>query len=292
MMIEIVENFKRHLQQLGYSKGSVSSLPMHVKSFLGHRQKTSHSNEVHNISPSEIQNFYHWLHERPLKHGDGGLSEVYIYKHVYALKLFFSYLETTGQITINPINALKFKLPKLNSREPLTKEEVKQLFETARNYKETAILHLFYSCGLRRSEASSLNIRDIHFKSGLLYVREGKGRKRRVIPLTQTVSNDLKNYFLQERTSSISALADTEAFILNRYGHRMSCKAFNKFMRTFSLKTNLNRTVSPHYLRHSIATHLLENGLQVEYVREFLGHSYLESTQIYTKINKKQIQNL
>jgi integrase/recombinase XerD len=110
--------------------------------------------------------------------------------------------------------------------------------------------------------------------------------------MTAKVAKEIENYYLQERSNGICPEADTEAFILNRYGQRMSCGAYNKFMRTFVFKSGIGRLVTPHYLRHSIATHLLENGLSLEYVKEFLGHSFLESTQIYTKVSKYQLKRL
>lgn len=287
-MTTIIENFRNYLLQLGYSRSSCKALPKYVKAFLEHHHITAQET----ITPKHIEIFYNWLQIRPLKHGTGGLSENYIYHHVYALKLFFSYLEQTGQITCNPISAMKFKRPQTGIREPLTKAEINQLFDTAVVLKETAMLHLFYSCGLRRSEAAALNIRDIHFRSCLLYVRAGKNAKRRAIPMTAKVAKDLESYYLQERVSGICPEADTEAFVLNRYGKRMSCGAYNKFMRTFVFKSGIKRLVTPHYLRHSIATHLLENGLSLEYVKEFLGHSFLESTQIYTKVSKYQLKRL
>ncbi len=287
-----VEKFRDYLLQLGYSHTSVKSLPAYIRVFLVRFLKPGLQNSVQHISRADILMFYKELQERPSQKSAGGLSESYIYKHIYVLRLFFSFLETGGYIRSNPISALKFKPPHSDSREPLSRSEIALLFEQAQTLREKAILHLFYSCGLRRSEAVSLNIRDVHFKSGLLYVREGKGGKRRVLPLTKTVSDTLKHYYLQERQVGLSSQADTEAFILNRYGSRMSCAAFNKFMRKFVLRTGLERIVSPHYLRHSIATHLLENGLSLEYVREFLGHSFLESTQIYTKISKTQLHKL
>lgn len=97
---------------------------------------------------------------------------------------------------------MKFKRPKQNVKEPLAIEEIQQLLTAATTLKQQAILHLFYSCGLRRSEGEALNINDIHFKQQLLYVREGKGAKRRVVPMTEKVAKELEDYYLGERTGS------------------------------------------------------------------------------------------
>lgn len=297
-MTKTIQDFRNYLQQLGYSKSSVHMLPECVKEFLEYHSTTM----PEAATQKHIESFYNWLQVRPHKRSEGALSESYIYHHVYALKVFFSYLEETGQIKYNPISVMKFKRPKHNARQPLTKEEINQLFETAQTLKETAILHLFYSCGLRRSEAVELNTKDIHFKSCLLYVREGKGHKRRAIPITTKVSEALENYWLQERSDSQKKARDPEvylpkdedsrqAFILNRIGKRMSGNSYNRTIKEIVEKSAVTSPCTLHHLRHSIATHLLENGLSLENVRDFLGHSYLEATQIYTKVGKYKLKS-
>lgn len=287
-MTKTIQDFRNYLIQLGYSKSIVYMLPECVKEFLEYHGNLA----LRAVTQKHIESFYNWLQVRPHKRNAGALSESYIYHHVYALKVFFSYLEATSQINYNPISIMKFKRPKHTSREPLTQEEVSRLFETARSVKETAILHLFYSCGLRRSEAVELNTKDIHFKSCLLYVREGKGHKRRAIPMTSKVSEALKNYWLQERTSIKQKAKDSEAFILNCIGKRMSGGSYNRIIKELAEKSNISSLCTLHHLRHSIATHLLENGLSLEKVRDFLGHSYLEATQIYTKVGKYKLMEL
>lgn len=287
-MTKAIQDFRNYLLQLGYSKSSVYMLPECVKEFLEYHGTTL----PEAATRQHIESFYNWLQIRPNKRFAGGLSESYIYHHIYALKLFFGYLEETGQIRHNPISVMKFKRPKHNTREPLTQEETNRLFATARTLKETALLHLFYSCGLRRSEAVALNTKDIHFKSCLLYVREGKGHKRRAIPMTAKVSEALENYWLQERCDSRKKAKDEQAFILNRIGRRMSGAGYNRILKEIVEKSAITSPCTLHHLRHSIATHLLENGLSLENVRDFLGHSYLEATQIYTKVGKYKLMNL
>jgi integrase/recombinase XerD len=213
---------------------------------------------------------------------------------MYALKTFFSWLEITEQIDYNPISGMKFKRAKQNVREPLTTDEIKQLFAAATSLKETALLHIFYSCGLRRSEGEALNINDIHFKQQLLYVREGKGAKRRVVPITERVSNELEDYYLNERTGSTAKkVKDQEAFMLNRTGNRMNGDQCNNLLKSLIEKSGISKPdISLHHLRHSIATHLLQSGMSLEYVRDFLGHSFLETTQIYAKPKAEQLKLL
>ncbi|WP_158861608.1 tyrosine-type recombinase/integrase [Lunatibacter salilacus] len=288
-----IREFRSYLQQLGYGKSSVRMLPDCVKSFLDHNNIT----DIKGVSQEQIRAFYGWLRQRPHKRREGALSEQYINHHIYALRVFFGWLEQTGQIAANPISTMKFKSPVPNRREPFTQSELKALFHACETPQETALLHLFYSCGLRRTEAVRLNTRDIHFRQQILYVREGKGAKRRAVPMTVKVSEELEAYYLEARLPPgmerpQPKTNDQEAFMLNRAGTRMGGDSYNRRLKEIAARTDIGREVSLHYLRHSVATHLLENGLTVEHVRDFLGHRHLEATQIYVKVNQNQIGKL
>lgn len=282
--MEIQAQFTKYIEEIGYGEGSKKMIPSLVNDFLEFHQIS----DVSQITQEQIEKFHLHLQTRPQKRKVAALSESYINHHVYALKVFFNWLETTNQIMVNPISNLKFKSPKINSREPLSKEEIQKLFEETESLKERAILHLFYSCGLRRSEAEALNMTDIHFKQNLLYVRNGKGAKRRAVPLTAKVSKEMENYLLKERIES----EDLTAFMLNEKATRMKGDQYNKALKTIIERTELKTEATLHHLRHSIATHLLENGLEIEEVRDFLGHSHLESTQIYAKVQSYQLKDL
>ena len=134
-----------------------------------------------------------------------------------------------------------------------------------------------------------MNVRDIDFRNHLLYVRSGKGAKRRVIPLPEKVSGELKLYYLHERPELASAVRPTEAFLLHSQGGRMSGNTLHGLFKRLLEQTGLEKERSLHTLRHSIATNLLANGLPLEQVRDFLGHAHLESTQRYTHIDAKQL---
>jgi integrase/recombinase XerD len=288
-MISILHQFAAWLYQVGYSEGTQHMLPACVREFLEQQQISS----VHYIEQAQVKRFYAWLQERPLKKRSGALSEMMIHHYVYALKTFFTWLEVTEQIHYNPISGMRFKRPQQNSREPLSREEIGQLFAAAGTGKETALLHLFYSCGLRRSEGEALNIQDVRYKEQFLYVRAGKGAKRRVVPLTETVAKELETYWLQERCSyAVSRVKDEEAFVLNRIGGRMSGAGYNDLFKELTRRAGLPSDITLHHLRHSIATHLLQSGMPLEQVRDFLGHHFLETTQIYARPGAEQLKLL
>ena len=286
-MQSIIQAFKEYLNHVGYGEGTAKMLPVLVGEFLENQSIA----DISFIEQQKVKSFLEYLQTRPLQRRSGALSEMMISHYVYALKTFFSWLEVTEQIDYNPISGMKFKRPKQNQREPLSTAEIKQLFEASDSLKQTALLHIFYSCGLRRSEGEALNINDVHFKNQLLYVREGKGAKRRVVPVTAQVSKDLEGYYLQERTGDIAnKAADEQAFFLNKIGNRMSGDQLNKLLKGLVGKAEVQAEITLHHLRHSIATHLLQSGMGMEYVRDFLGHGFLETTQLYAKPKYEQLK--
>jgi integrase/recombinase XerD len=276
MFEEKIYNYRKELENLGYSKSIVNNYPKYVQSFLEFSPEL-----LENINEEHIKSYSNYLQNRPNKRRQGKLSESYIHSQQLAIKGFFDYLERIDQIKRNPFT-LKLKSPKHQQRIVLTQSEIQTLYKTAQTLEETIILHLCYGCGLRRAEVINLNTKDIDLEKKLLYVRKGKNKKRRVMPLTETIIKDFNKY----QDFSIKN-QDEVAFLTNKLGNRMSgCIIYRTF------KTLLKRTknIEPnnyclHSLRHSIAMHLLENDMSVEMVRDFLGHSQLSTTQIYTRIN-------
>jgi integrase/recombinase XerD len=288
-MISLLSSFTAWLYQVGYSEGTQNMLPACVREFL-EQQQIIH---IEYIEPQQVRDFYTWLQTRPLKKRSGALSEMMIHHYVYALKTFFTWLEITEQIHYNPISGLVFRRPKQNARAPLSRAEVGHLFEAAGRGKERALLHLFYSCGLRRSEGEALNIADVRYKEQLLYVRAGKGAKRRVVPMPAAVAKELEAYWLEERCGySAKKVKDEEAFMLNRIGRRMSGAGYNDLFKALAGRAGLFPEITLHHLRHSIATHLLQSGMSLEYVRDFLGHYFLETTQLYARPSAEQLSFL
>lgn len=288
-MTTVISQFKAFLQHVGYSESTRNMLPACVSEFLEHQ----HITDIGYVEQQQVKQFYGYLQERPLKKRKGMLSEMMISHYVYALKTFFAWAQATGQASYNPVSGMKFRRPKQNVREPLSTEEVSQLFAAAATLKEKAMLHVFYSCGLRRSEGEMLNIQDIHFSAQLLYVRQGKGARRRVIPVTARVVAELQQYCQAERCSSVArTLKDQDAFMLNRAGHRMKGDQYNRLLKSILERSGIDKDITLHHLRHSIATHLLQGGMSMEYVRDFLGHSHLETTQIYAKTDQQKLSSL
>ena len=279
----LIEKFRKYLVQLGYSKTSVYMLPTLILEFLLYTKKTG---KLEEITPQDIEKFMEYLDTRPLKKRQGILSDSTKNHYAQAIRKFFIWLEQSEKIEYNPLNHITFKHYKNGTREPLSPFEIQQLFEAAENLLEKSLLHLFYSCGLRRNEAVQLVITDIDFKKKLLYVREGKGCKRRVIPITGAAKRDFYDYLHKERRES-----GVREFIVGKMGKGINGDMLNRMVKQIGEKAGIDKKFSLHHLRHSIATHLLAKGLRVEYVQNFLGHKKLDSTQIYTKVKKGSMRD-
>jgi integrase/recombinase XerD len=285
---DLLKDFGQYLKRVGYNKGSQTAMPSCVREFF-HWLEQRGINSLDQITPEHIRKHYDYLCERPNHNRGGNLSDSLVHHHLYALKTFMNYQEQNGNIGSNPFGVLTFPRPQYQSRQVLGREEIKTLYQACQSMRDKAMLSLFYGCGLRRSEAIKLNINDIHFKGQLLYVRSGKGKKRRVVPMTGQVAADLQNYYLYERGLYMKGVTrdNQNAFVLNNHGNRML--DYWKRLKYLVRQAGLPGWVSLHHLRHSIATHLLEGGLSIEQVRDFLGHRHLESTQVYTRIKVSQL---
>lgn len=279
MIIEdSVFNFRKELQNLGYSKGAINNYPKYAQNLLTYSKENPQK-----INDNHIKNYYHYLQTKTSQRRKAPLSESHIYTQLLAIKLYFDYLERTRTIKQNPYN-LKIKQPIKKERLVFTQEEIKTLYQNCTNLLETTILNLCYGCGLRRSEVIELNVKDINFEHKLLYIRLGKGKKRRVIPLTESIVKDLKNYNNQ---IEIYRKKKAQNFLINEFGSPITGSTiYETFKKLLKRTQEINhQNYCLHSLRHSIATHLLENEMSVEMVRDFLGHSQLGSTQIYTRID-------
>lgn len=282
---QLIGNFAAHLERLGYSEGSQRMLPRCVQEFL-YRQEQEEFYDLSQLTSTDITDHHEYLQQRPNLRRPGGLSEMMISHHVYALRLFFSWLQEIRLIESNPMSTLRFGKPTSEKREILTQQEIHLLYEACVSMKERVTLHLFYGCGLRKSEGENLDIADLHFRSRMLYVREGKGKKRRAVPMTETITEELKAYCHQERKGRLNE----RAFMVNERGVRMRGESHSKVIKQLTQRAVIEKQITLHGLRHSIATHLLESGLSVEYVRDFLGHEHIDTTERYTHIKSTYLK--
>jgi integrase/recombinase XerD len=288
------ETYHRHLHLLGHSEHGALIKYRYLQHFLQYIE-TEGIQTIEEISPSHITAYYEKIRTEPTRRTNRPRATGTLQTQVRGMELFFTMLQETGQLTQNPFSTLKFTYPKQHiERTVLTPEEIQLLYGVCKTLQERAVLSFAYGCGLRVSEIVALNVEDIKLQEGFLIVKRGKGNKRRVIPMSEGVKQDLSNYFYYERPATL-ALPET-AFMLHSKGGRMKKYTYNKLLKKLIDRANneiiRQKQVSIHTLRHSIATHLLEQGMSIEQVRVFLGHAELESTEIYTHVSWKQLDKL
>ena len=287
---ELLRDCRAELLLLGYT-AATARLPGAAE-FL-QRMERAGKTALDLIDKRDIEAHVAHLYTRPGHNRDGGaLSGYTVLSYIFSLRLLFDYAERHGRIPGgSPLAGLRFSRPRQTQRYCATRKEITKLYAACSDDRQRAILHLLYGCGLRRSEAEALNVRDIDHVAGLLYVRRGKGRKRRVVPLSERVNEGLKQYRLRERWQWITdQRGRTPAFLLNDRGGRMLGNTIGRRLTELVRAAGVDRRITPHGLRHAIATHLLNGGMPVERVRDFLGHELLETTQLYTRVSPKQAE--
>ena len=290
-----VVNYREWLDILGYAESTVYYLPNHLQEFFYYAEQ-HHIKTLTEITPTTIKEYYKELKERANERRNGSLSKSYLNKHQQALKKFKEYLQNHNYKDFNV--HLKWETDtteeKLNI---LTQEEAIQLFKATElshndrrfRLRDKAILTVLYSCGLRRNEAVHLDISDILFDKERVYVRKGKNYKERFVPINRRNAEILEDYIYEARPEFYQA-KESEALFINHHGTRMLGMTFANRLKVIVEATN-NKTIADkhitlHILRHSIATHLLQRDVPLESIKTFLGHSSLESTQIYTHLLK------
>ena len=208
-----------------------------------------------------------------------------MYHELRSVRLLIDHLLQTKTLTSDPFAGFKMNYPKSRSRRIiLTKTEVEALYAACENRSERALLALAYGCGLRVGEIEKINRVDIRMGLGLLLVEEGKNGKRRAVPISGGVARDL--------AAQLQRTDKRTSFLYNDRGGRLRSFTAQKWLKRLAERAAITKLVTAHVLRHSIASHLLAEGLEVEGVRVFLGHALLSTTEIYTQVEGEQIKEL
>jgi len=292
----IYQSFTEWLDILGYSKMMVYNTPSHVREFLHFLEKHQVAH-IHQLTAKHYQDYLDYINKRPNQRRGGGLNSKTINNHIAAIEKLAEYLHHKGLYDI-PYPSLKH-LPEYRKEiTVLTVDEIKALYTAAAQEqdepirsRDQVILVVYYNCGLRRTEGAGLSISDIDLNSRVLHVRKGKNYKQRLVPFSKTSASYLEEYIYDHRPKLTTSSKESALFISAVNGKAMSGAAvFARFKHILSVCDGAelqNKTVGLHTLRHSIATHLLQAGMRLEKIQKFLGHSSLESTQIYTHLIDK-----
>lgn len=257
-----LEKLQTELKLRGFSPMTVRNYSFFVNKFLKHINKSSSE-----LTQEDAKNYLASLFEDKSKNT--------IMLAAASLKFFFSEIlnKDIGQI----------KVPKKDKTLPevLTKEEVKTLIESAETKKSKLIISLLYSSGLRVSELVNLKIEDINFNEKIGRVKKGKGSKERIFILSSNLSEKLKEY--HKNKNYVYAFSKDKP---------LTTRNIQKIIKNLRTKTGINKKITPHTLRHSFATHILESGTDIRLIQTLLGHASLNTTQLYTHVSSEQLKKI
>lgn len=305
------KGFREWMDILGYSESNVYNTPTVVREFL-HFLESNNIKAIQALEHKHIKAYYDHITQRANQRRGGGLSSTHINKHLQAIEKFLEYLHHRG---IQNLPSMNIKLEKINRSRltVLSTDEIKLLlaatakdaiaathhhhnrFNEAMQARDKAMLVVYYSCGLRRNEGVHLSIDDINFDTQILHVRKGKNYKERYVPFNKTNAQYLQLYIYDHRPLFAKDKKEDRLFLSvgGRQFNGGSLLLRLQRLQQLTEDTELQqKTIGLHTLRHSIATHLLAAGMSLEKIAQFLGHSSLDSTQIYTHLIEKQHEQL
>ncbi len=274
---DIIEYMKYLVMERKLSENSVYSYYNDLSKISSYFKK-----ELKLLDTKDIKKYINNLNE----------SDRTIAHTITALRSFYKFLIINKKIDSSPMNLVN--PPKLSKKIPkvLNVEEVDKLLninlENEFDYRNKAMLELMYACGLRVSEIVELKLTDIDLINSVVKVF-GKGSKERIIPIGEYANAALTIYINHYRNILLKNKISDYLFI-NNQGNKMSRIGFFKMLKNLALKEGIKRDFSPHTLRHSFATHLLDSGADLRSIQELLGHSSISTTQIYTHVSKENIR--
>lgn len=276
-----VNNFLAYLEiELNYSNNTIFSYTNDLNKYLIYLN----NKDINKVSTKEIEHFLNTLDD---------LSDTTLAHMISVLRSFYTYLVSVNEIKISPMDTIK--QPKLGKHLPnyLTLDEVNNLLNIEINTpfdgRNKAILELMYASGLRISEVIDLELKNIDFDECIVRVI-GKGNKERIVPINDVALNAIKDYYDHYR-NDLAIKGGVNELFLNNHGTKMTRQGIFKMIKKQCLLCGIKKNISPHTLRHTFATHLLQNGADLRIIQELLGHQDISTTQIYTHMTNEQLKN-
>lgn len=284
-----LNSLKTFLEIAWLSEINLTHLPekiSHLTEYSQRNQSLDHLLDLNKIDRKTIRSYIDWLYKNHQ-------TKRTIARKVSSLRSFFRYTQLQQLIAESPIQELDS--PKFDRKLPpsLTYDQIIHLFEqpdtsTYLGFRDRAILELFYSSGLRVSELINLNRNDFDASQFTIKLR-GKGKKERIVPITKNAAHWIKSYLSHPERFSNSAVhspqIDSNAIFLNKHGQRLSTRSVDRKFVFYLKASGLAGNITPHTIRHTIASHWLENGMDIKIIQKLLGHSFSSTTTIYTKVS-------
>ena len=286
--LQALKRFKRFLQvEKGLSHNSVYSYTYDLKKFSDFL--TSKSKNILDANQEDIQQF---LKFEKIKKKNSSRT---LARSLAAIRQFYNFISSNIEQIENPTD--KIESPQIEKTLPdyLTSAELQKLFNSiseddSYELRDKAIFELLYSCGLRITEAIELQHDSIDFENNFIKVY-GKGNKERLVPIGQEAIRLLHKYISESRENILGS-RESEFLFISKKGSKLNRKSVWRLLKNYVNRTKIKKNITPHTLRHSFATHMIENGADLRSVQELLGHIDISTTQVYTHLAKKKLQEI
>ncbi len=290
-MLEIVNEYASYLlYQKNYSKETIDSYTRDINKFLDFMNNENYT--LNSVDSTLIRNFL--AHETL-----DGISKRSNARRVIALRQFYEYLVKNNYVEFNPF--IIISTPKVDKKLPefMYLEEINNLFELNSQrkdflmHRDQAIIELLFSSGLRVSELVNLTLQDLNLKERMMRI-VGKGNKERIVPFSLKTQKTLSVYLENTRKQLISDsgnMIGTNYVFLNSRGEKLTTRGVEYILQEIENKTGVTLSLHPHKFRHSFATHLLNQGLDLRTIQELMGHASLSSTQVYTHVSNQKMHD-
>ena len=286
--IQAIKRFKRFLQtEKGLSPNSIYSYTYDLKKFSDFLSRNN--KDMLSATNEDVQQFLKF--EKTKKHN----SSRTLARSLAAIRQFYNFVSDTFGAMENPTSTIITPHIEKTLPDYLTVTEMETFFGSISEnepfeLRDKAIFELLYSCGLRISEAVELRLGDVDFDNDFIKVK-GKGDKERLVPLGSEAKRLLRKYLKESRPSILGERTSDYVFI-SKKGSMLNRKSVWRLLKGYVDKTEIRKNITPHTLRHSFATHLVENGADLRSVQELLGHVDISTTQVYTHLARKELQKI
>ncbi|MHA6251043.1 site-specific tyrosine recombinase XerD [Oceanobacillus sp. CAU 1775] len=288
MLLNEFEDYLHFLKiERGLSENTLQSYKRDLVHYIEYMAKTKQITNWNAVKRQDILNFLYTLK-------DNGKSTATISRHISSIRSFHQFLIRDQIVTQDA--SMHIEKPKKDRTLPdiLSMQEVDKLLNiqtiTPLDYRTKAMLELLYATGLRVTEMTTLKTADLHLMMGFVQCF-GKGSKERIVPLGETAKTALEDYLNYGRPQLVKQ-QQTDTLFVNQHGRTLTRQGFWKILKKATLEAGITKNITPHTLRHSFATHLLENGADLRIVQEMLGHEDISTTQIYTHVTKSRLKDM
>jgi len=292
--------FKKYLESRNYSEITVKKYLRIVRDFFYYLEDETFKDDLREVTGEDILIYQERI--AGIRRGEKPrYAPTSIKGIIFTLRHLFRYLYRNELVLSNPFDRLRIKINTVSKIRPcIDEDELSQFLDSIEmkgklNIRDRALFEMMYETGLRVSEVSKLDVTDIALKSGKVFVREGKGRKDRVVPLGKNALEYLKIYIKKARPLFLKNVLDqekTRALFLTQNGGRINVASISHRLKKRFKDLGIATNVTPHMIRHSFATHMLEHGADIKAVKDILGHSSMETTVIYTHFTVNSLKKL